>query len=252
MRVIAFASGIASARRVFGGTGIALFTGKVSGTFVLPCVDGMTCRRSVVLCLALGAVYSCCRTCPVTCRSAERSAGPEPVEVPAGVLYVPALQSVNDAARAKLAVFFFPPFTRTKASELFGESVICGPFLWSRVKDRVSMQLLEGEAVDVPLGAPDEGGEGAPAAVRGRVIRGSSDVGLFAEAVFDEMLPEEERTIRKPSSSQIAIYWSMVPYVIREPVFVVENGPFTFLVDLTQELEIGFIEELSMIETSGP
>lgn len=172
----------------------------------------------------------------------------ELVDVPEGIVYIPALKSVNDEARVKLALFFRSPFDAKKMGGLFGDAVICGPFLWSRVKGKPAMRLVEGETIGFTL--PQGLGEGYPVSslVDGMIISGRGGIEIFLGVLFDALVMKKMSTIRKLSASEIKMYWTIVPYIIREPVFIVENGGARLLVDFTQDLEVGFIEDMGAID----
>ena len=107
-------------------------------------------RAFLVSCMAAWAAASGC--CPCAGRSAPSSganaesaaAGLGLVQVPEGVVYIPAPRSMNDSARAKIALFFHPPYDQGKLEELAGDQMICGPFLWSRLKDHALVSMIQG------------------------------------------------------------------------------------------------------------
>jgi len=168
---------------------------------------------------------------------------------PDGILYIPTLESINDAARAKLVVFFGSSLDAKKIPDLFGEALICGPLLWSSVKGYPSIQLVEGDDIDFlgwsASGASAEG----PDVLHGKIIRGAGSIEIFLRVLFDTMPGKHEKKIRKLSSAEIKAYSLMVPYIIREPVFIVEIDGSRLLVNFTQGLKIGFMEDMGKIDT---
>jgi hypothetical protein len=170
---------------------------------------------------------------------------------PEEILYIPTLNSINDAASAKLAAFFGSSFDAKKMPDLFGEAVICGPLLWSSVKGYPSMQLVKGDVIDFMPWFASGGGTGGPAVLEGKVIRGKGSIEIFLRVLFDTLPANDGKTIRKLSPAEIRIYASMVPYVIREPVFIVVKGGSRLLVNFTQGLKVGFMEDMGGIEASA-
>jgi hypothetical protein len=88
----------------------------------------------------------------------------------------------------------------------------------------------------------------ASSLVEGKIMSGTGSVEIFLGVLFDAMVMKNMSTIRKLSALEIEMYWTIVPYIIREPVFIVENGGARLLVDFTQDLEVGFIEDMGAID----
>ena len=167
------------------------------------------------------------------------------VVIPETIDYIPTIKPVNDMAKVKLAIFFRSQFQKKRMSGLFGESMMCGPFLWSRLKDHAYMRYIE--YVDIDFHEKSE-------TIEGKVILGRSSIEIFLIVLFETLPVQDQNRIRKLSASEIRMYWSMVPYTIKEPVFIVEIGVFKLLVNFTQNLKIGFMGELSTMDVSqsGP
>jgi len=170
------------------------------------------------------------------------------VQVPEGIVYIPAPKSVNDSARVKIALFFHPPYDDGKLDELFGDQLICGPFLWSSLKDHALMSLIEGTEIDFEIESSIYEFTGGTYAIEGMLIQGRSSIDIFLRVLFEALPVRGAGKVRKLSSSEISMYWSLVPFIIREPVFIVESDSSRLLVDLTKGMKIGFLEELSAID----
>ncbi len=161
--------------------------------------------------------------------------------IPEKVDYIPTIKTINDIAKVKLAIFFRSHFEKKRMSGLFGESVMCGPFLWSRLKDHAYMRYIE--YMDIDFYDKSE-------KIEGKVILGKSSIEPFLIVIFEALPVQDENRIRKLSASEIRKYWSMAPYTIKEPVFIVEIGVFKLLVNFTQNLKIGFLGELTAMDVS--
>jgi len=172
------------------------------------------------------------------------------VQVPEGVVYIPALKSVNDSARVKVALFFHPPYDEGKLDELVGDQLICGPFLWSTLRDHALASLIEGTPMDFEIESSIYELTGGTYAMEGMLVQGRSSIDVFMRILFEALPAGGLAKVRKLSPSEISLYWSLVPFIIREPVFVVQRGKSRLLVDLTKGMKIGFLEELGAVEST--
>jgi hypothetical protein len=205
---------------------------------------------------AWAAASGCCPCAGLPAPSSGANAESAPtdlgfVQVPDGIVYIPAPKSVNDSARAKIALFFHPPYDQGKLEDLSGDQMICGPFLWSRLKDHALVSLIEGTEIDFEIESAVYEFTGGTFSMEGKLIKGRTSIDVFMRILFEALPIRGSGKVRKLNPSEISLYWSLVPFIIREPVFVVEWDKSRLLVDLTKGMKIGFLEELGAVKDAG-
>jgi TPR repeat protein len=110
--------------------------------------------------------------------------------------------------------------------ELLGGTVTCGPTLWAALKGSADETLLHSKIVTTRLSVP----EPLQTFSRGLVTEEQrKDFWKVLRAKYPSL---KTAIVRKPSADEVRYYWATIPFDIEEPLFAVETGPQTFIVNL--------------------
>jgi hypothetical protein len=148
--------------------------------------------------------------------------------IPPGVRYKAASVQLNDAARAKLERFFAP--AAASAEPLFGEMVVCGPFLWDQVKDAPE---LKGAGISSKLVLPSAT---EMQTFEGRLMKTKPDVAACARALASRFrFKRSELKVRRLDRDEISLFWAMIPFDMEEPLFIVEAAGHKLVASFGQD-----------------
>lgn len=144
--------------------------------------------------------------------------------VPKGIVYKPADDATNARFRKRLETVFAPDYSGNDL--IFDETVVCGPFLW---KDLLKAQVMDPDTGFPVIMVVPQGKEAIELKARGIKPRAAIDT---LETYIRTLLAEDGGfTVRKLNPNEMSIYWSMIPYDIEEPVFILDSRNHTMLVD---------------------
>lgn len=150
----------------------------------------------------------------------------EAEKIPEGITYVRAEKEVNREAREYLLDLFARPDSGIRLPK----AIVCGPFLWYELifvagfDENIGIPVL----FNMPLGNTVH-------SFQGRAIRWEDKTTALQDYfrnLFDNL---GGFSLRKLSEQEISLYWSMVPYDIHEPVFMIESPGFILVADICSE-----------------
>jgi hypothetical protein len=144
-------------------------------------------------------------------------------EIPKGVRYKPASESVNAAAKAALEKALD---TDELPKEFFGEVVVCGPLLWKSLKPSADKVLLDSKPIIVIIPGPQQ------IQTEAKSILKLEERQAFWQALWTRYPTLKSGKLRKAHADEISYYWAMIPFDIEEPFFVVETNSERFIVNL--------------------
>src|SRR5882672_762310 len=147
-------------------------------------------------------------------------------EVPEGVVYKTAPESVNAAAKLALekalASDSFP-------AEIFGDVTVCGPMLWKSLKPAADKVLLDAKPVMAMITDPE-----VIHAEAKRLL--SVDERQSFWGAWRSKYPKlKTASIRKAHADELSFYWATIPFDIEEPFFVLDTGSERFVVQLANK-----------------
>jgi len=104
--------------------------------------------------------------------------------------------------------------------------IICGPGLWRMIKDVPIISELD------PVGATSvvDAGAGRFQEFEGALFQTEEQRTVLIDVVR-HILNDTEFQIRKPDERELRVYWSLIPYDIEEPIYILDNGERRLLVD---------------------
>jgi hypothetical protein len=134
-------------------------------------------------------------------------------KIPNGVHYKTAPDDVNEAARKKLEKIFIGKPTDAEVLALFEQKVvICGPGLWQTIKDAPEMAKLENGNVKMVVPVLDKQGKTKRTyEMAGKLFQSDDEILAFWK-VFTARAPISDFRIRKLTSDELTLYWSMISF----------------------------------------
>ncbi len=153
-------------------------------------------------------------------------------DIPPGIKYKPAPDSVNAAAKLKLERALangaaFP-------EELLGENgILCGPTLWKFLKPSADKTLLQALKLldNIPL-------SDGVIVVEGRGMRNEQEKRSFWKALMAKYPSLQTAKVRKATSREISYFWATTAFDIDEPFFAIDAGSQTFVMHMGRETDI--------------
>lgn len=144
--------------------------------------------------------------------------------IPEGVRYRRASENVNDAALQNLNKWYRPDLARADISRLFLDSVlICGPFLWKELSHDESLAKLEYGRMSFHMPIVDSVGKITQMnKAEGKLFQSPEEQWIFWRA-FQKRTEFADLKIRRLAPEELAAFWSMIPFDIEEPIFIVES-----------------------------
>ena len=148
-------------------------------------------------------------------------------QIPAGVNYKPASETINASARASLEAALqggadFP-------KDLFGGPVACGPLLWNALEPTADKILRDAHPVIMLLSIPE------PLQTQGRGFNGQKEQELFWSALLAHYPALKSAKARKATADEIKYFWTTIPFDIEEPLFAIDAGGDVFIANFTLE-----------------
>src|SRR6476469_2308561 len=148
------------------------------------------------------------------------------VQVPEGVNYKTAPESVNIAAKSALQTALasdqFP-------EEMFGEVTVCGPMLWKALKPSADKVLLSAKPVIAMITDPEA------IHAEGKRLLTAEERKSFWGLWRSKYPGLRNATIRKARADELSFYWATIPFDIEEPLFVVDTNSERFIVHLANK-----------------
>jgi|GEM_PF-824097 len=156
-------------------------------------------------------------------------------KVPEGVKYKEATAAVNEQAKQLLLKKFSAKSTDKDVLSIFTTKLICGPGLWSEIKDDKEMAKLTKGNVNIHVDAQT---------LDGKLFQSPEEVMLFWKA-FVKVVDTGSFKVRKLSEEEIKIFWAMISFDIEEPLYILESPQHKILVDFVSDggLKIMWIDD---------
>jgi TPR repeat protein len=145
-------------------------------------------------------------------------------DIPEGVKIKVASDADNALAKTVLQEALVSETSYPKA--LLGGAATCGPTLWAALKGSADSTLLQSKVVTTTLSLPE------PLLTVSRVLVTDEQREAFWKLLRARYPALKSATVRKPSADEIRYYWATIPFDIEEPLFSVQAGQQTFIVNL--------------------
>ncbi len=156
--------------------------------------------------------------------------------MPPGVHYKETTRTIRQEALDKLRRAFAPGGPRF-TSDLVGDLIVCGPFLWNDLQIQAPVANPPQKKVIFQVSI------GPIAMVMESKRFLASEAGPFLESL-NAYTRGQSFSLRAPTSKELELYWHEVPYDLEAPIIVLESLKFTFLADFQGRTTINLIEQL--------
>jgi hypothetical protein len=112
----------------------------------------------------------------------------------------------------------------------FDKGVGCGPFLWMQLSKNDF--FIKADGAKIFINAPFSKGTQS---FEGKSFRNPADLDSLQSFMVELLKKDGQFIIRKPNPLELRIYWSLIPYDIEEPIFVIETKSHRILVHFLNE-----------------
>jgi hypothetical protein len=144
-------------------------------------------------------------------------------EIPKGVNYKKASESVNAAAKSALENALTSESTPL---DFFGDVTVCGPMLWKVLKPNADPVMLKAKPVIANIQNPE------PIVAEAKGILKDDERQSFWRSLKNKYPLLKSAKIRLAHADEISFYWATIPFDIEEPFFVVETDAERFVAHL--------------------
>ena len=149
------------------------------------------------------------------------SSGGYAQEIPDGVRYKKASEDVNNRAKAGLEKALSTP--ETFPSNLFRETTVVGPMLWSVLKPGADKVLLNSKPVMMIISGK------SAFATEGKGVLTDKERQAFWKSITGKYPDLKLGKVRKAKADEILYFWATIPFDIEEPFWVIETSSDRFI-----------------------
>lgn len=144
-------------------------------------------------------------------------------DIPNGVRYKKASDAVNNLAKSGLETALEAP--EKFPANLFGQTTVVGPMLWSVLKPGADKVLLDSKPVTLIIpGKPTFSAEG-------KGILTDEERQAFWKSITNKYRDLKSGRVRKAKAEEISYFWATIPFDIDEPFFAIETTSDRFIVN---------------------
>jgi hypothetical protein len=168
-------------------------------------------------------------------------------EIPNGVNYKRASESVNALAKAKLETALVS--SDSLPPDFFGEVVVVGPLLWKALKPSADQVLLDAKPVVVMVQVP------TALSAEGKRILTDDERKAFWKLLRVTYSKLKDGTVRKGNAEEISYYWATIPFDIEEPFWVLDAGGERFIAHFQvkgEKVRLFWIDRVGDLRTLKP
>jgi hypothetical protein len=158
--------------------------------------------------------------------------GQSDIKIPNGIVYIKSSTDTNQYVLNILKKEINNP-----EYKLFDNHLYCGPNLWSTYKTLNQFSRIKGG--DLYFQIPQN--DGTTKNSKGKIIQNNDDFKLFWNQIISD-LKEENWIVRPLLENEMLYYWSIISFNISEPIFIIESKESKFIVDLSKNGHLLFIE----------
>ncbi|MBI4751766.1 MAG: hypothetical protein HY774_25060 [Acidobacteria bacterium] len=148
-------------------------------------------------------------------------------QIPKGINYKPAHDSVNAEAKAELEKALKSPQAVLKT--FIGPAFCCGPMLWKSFTSQANQTLQDAKPIVVMIPAEK------PLIAQAKAIRTEQEQASFWKTLWATYPELKDGIVRKAKADELSYYWATISFDIEEPFFVVETAKNQFVVHFQLE-----------------
>ncbi len=170
-------------------------------------------------------------------------------EIPSRVVYKEAIATVNTKATEKILAAFSTNHTDADGIALLQDRVlICGPYLWEALRDSPELTNLICTVTAIHVPQYRDGEVASVDTLEAQAFQTTGEVARFWQAFERHYDFSSTQTIRRLNALELDVYWSMIPYDIEEPIFVVESPQSRIMLDFVEpETRVIWIDDYQEI-----
>jgi hypothetical protein len=168
-------------------------------------------------------------------------------------VYKEAPDEINKKAEEKLARCFSNETSPEQLRQIFGDVLVCGPFLWDKIRSRPQVASITTAETIFHIPQLDKDGKpNGEVVAKGKLFQSADEIAHFWEAFSQRYDLAAEREIRKLNPRELQAYWAMIPFDITEPVFILESKDWSILTQFeTGQMTIMWIDDYTSLRDPG-
>lgn len=153
----------------------------------------------------------------------------ETITIPKGIVYNYCSPKIIEKAKKQIS----DNLSNSPDYALLGETLIIGPELWKRFKDKEKIQKIEKGRVEFHVDKD---------IMEGKMCQDLEDTKSVWEALKNEV--GQEYTIRKANEQELQYYWSVISFDIDEPLLIIETKEHNYILNLLKkDLKLMWLDE---------
>lgn len=158
-------------------------------------------------------------------------------DLPENVKYIKTTEKQNSVAKEKI----FQNLEQGKGGQLYDEVATCGPALWKYLEtNRLSGGIITTSVdIQVPI---EEKTKIKILTLHAKLIDDRASFNKFYNEIIRALGNKGKLNIRTLRKNEILYFWTIIPFDIEEPIFIVENQNMKFIFDLDKKNKISWIE----------
>ncbi|MEO8405740.1 MAG: hypothetical protein ABI480_14125 [Chitinophagaceae bacterium] len=162
--------------------------------------------------------------------------------IPKGVVYKKASDELNKEIKELLMKELS---AKTVTYSLFDGVVFLGPGTWKQYKQNEKIGAIQQGNITFNVPIKDTvTGKTQTFKLEGKLIQNKADFKLVWDEIIKDFSSGAPIQIRKLKSRELVYYWSIISFDIVEPIYAVENGTHTIIMDSGGQKKLIFIEAL--------
>jgi hypothetical protein len=162
------------------------------------------------------------------------------LQIPQGVRYHTTTDEINHSAEVLLTKLFSSPVETADFKNISDKIVMCGPGLWPSINSAVTASGVPTKRLQliIPTASGNQQAEGrAFQEPQAKETLWMCVLGIADDYHAGTPSKPPKFVVRKLRSDEISYFWSMIPFDIQEPIYIVDMDKRRFLVNLSAERE---------------
>jgi len=154
------------------------------------------------------------------------------LKTPKGIIYHKTSTEINEKVKQVLV----HAINNSGKNLEYDKTFICGPNLWEHlIQNKVNHKI---SGININFNIPDKGGYKI---MHGRAIQKIID--FYTIWNFIIKTPKNNNyIIRKPNKNELTYYWSVIPYEIEEPIYIIEVNKLKIIIDFNSDSKLLYID----------
>ena len=160
------------------------------------------------------------------------------------VVYNKATPEVNQRAINILNARFDATNDFAVAGDLFANMLLCPAGLWEQIMNHSAVTGITQGVMQARVPLVKDGKVVRMVPRAGKLFQSRAEIAMFWDAFRSNVAVTGQATIRKLNEQECDVVWTMIPFPINEPAFVIEWPDHKILVFMTSDCKIAYMDEL--------